>query len=164
MYTRAEFFSLVRKTPTCWLWEGMIDPHTGYGFVYWRGSIRPRRVHIIAWELYHGPVTPGKHILHNCDVKHCVKKKCLYAGNRKDNARDYVQRQSHKINTVKLTPDDVREIRQMAKDIGMPPRPGIRGMSKNRGAFIKRIMLRFPQVKYKAIRRILDGESWGYLE
>ena len=47
-----------------------------------------RGAHQIAWELTYGPVPPGLHVLHRCDVPPCINPGHLWLGTNADNQRD----------------------------------------------------------------------------
>lgn len=70
----------------CWVWTGYTED--GYGRVLVRGDGKQRseRAHRLAWILEHGPIPEGKHVLHECDYRACVRH--LYLGDRFDNMRD----------------------------------------------------------------------------
>jgi hypothetical protein len=57
----------------CLLWGGFVDS-TGYGRIVI--ARRSRRVHIVAWELEHGPVPDGLQLDHvrqrGCIYRHCA--------------------------------------------------------------------------------------------
>ena len=146
MHTREDFLTHVQKTHTCWLWTASITDH-GYGQLRWHNSQR-RYAHHVAWELYHGPIPDGAHVCHTCDVKHCVNPSHLYLGSPLHNSYDFMTRQWHKHNTRKLTPDDVRRIRELGK---------IHSVSHINRAY-------YPQMEHKAIRRILSGEYWQHVK
>jgi hypothetical protein len=86
------FWSRVRKTEKCWLWEGYKDKF-GYGMLG-----RGRRgsgwvfTHRFSWELHFGPILGGKHVLHRCDNPPCVNPDHLFLGTARDNMRDMRQK------------------------------------------------------------------------
>lgn len=65
-----------------WIWLGPIN-RDGYGYLLFRGY----RVaaHRMAYELAHGPLKPDVHVLHECDVKCCVRLTHLKEGTQADN-------------------------------------------------------------------------------
>jgi len=69
----------------CELWTASIDTR-GYGHINVNG--KPQRAHRVAWELAHGHVLDGLHVLHMCDVRSCCALKHLWLGTSKDNMRD----------------------------------------------------------------------------
>lgn len=60
------FWARVRKTDTCWLWEGQIRDD-GYGI------LRGRSVHRFAYQLLRGDIPEGLEIDHICSVRNCVR-------------------------------------------------------------------------------------------
>ena len=74
------FWANVHVTPACWLWQG--STLNGYGRYQKRGA------HRLAWELTHGPIPKGLHILHKCDVPACVNTDHLFLGTHKVNMED----------------------------------------------------------------------------
>ncbi len=88
MNTFAErFWTKVRKTSKHWFWTGALTDK-GYGNV--RVGQRFKPAHVVAWELQHGSVPPGLFVLHECDLRHCVR--CLFLGTAKDNSEDMVRK------------------------------------------------------------------------
>ncbi len=85
----AERFSakLVRSDSGCLLWTGSVDSK-GYGTVQRDGVTLS--AHRAAWELKHGPVTDGLHVLHKCDNPPCCEDSHLFTGTHTDNMRDMV--------------------------------------------------------------------------
>ena len=67
----------------CWVWTKHIDDN-GYGAMGVAG--RKRRVHVVAFELEHGPVPEGMYVLHHCDNRPCIRH--TYLGTKKNNAQD----------------------------------------------------------------------------
>src|SRR5262245_49640461 len=64
------FWSRVNKTDTCWLWTAGVMGRTGYGGFRFDGCVRG--AHRFSWQLAHGPIPGGAHVLHRCDVRLCV--------------------------------------------------------------------------------------------
>ena len=89
----------------CWYWRGSLN-RLGYGCMLAMGE---SKAHRISYRLFHGPIEPGKFILHRCDVRNCVNPDHLYIGDRKDNARDKYRRQRD--TSSDLSQDQVREIK-----------------------------------------------------
>ena len=86
------FWPRVRKTETCWLWEGARD-NRGYGEI--SSGPRPARIlaaHRVAWELTYGPIPPGRYLLHSCDNPPCVRPDHLRLGTHAENAEDLKRR------------------------------------------------------------------------
>ena len=102
----------------CWPWLGA---KTGYGY----GVVRlnqPRRIegaHRVAWQLEHGSIPPGMHILHTCDNPPCCNPWHLILGTRSDNMQDMLRKGRGRAGaprgirnaSAKLDPDKVSEIR-----------------------------------------------------
>lgn len=81
----SRFWSKVRKTLTCWIWEGSRNP-AGYGHL--RSSDRLEKAHRISWEIHFGSIPDGMAVLHRCDNPPCVAPFHLWLGTQKDNAAD----------------------------------------------------------------------------
>ena len=84
--TVRRFESYIHTCPNtgCWLWGGGLEP-TGYG-VFRAGS--KQNAHRVAWEIYRGPIPPGKMVCHHCDVRWCANPAHLFVGMARDNVRD----------------------------------------------------------------------------
>ena len=76
----------VKKTDTCWLWQGSIVGN-GYGNIYVNNK-KNDRTHRVAWKIFHGEIPKGMHVLHHCDVRHCVNPDHLFLGNHRINFLD----------------------------------------------------------------------------
>lgn len=53
---------------------------------------RDQYVHRVAYQLAHGPVPDGLHVLHSCDVPRCIEPAHLRAGTNAQNIDDKVSR------------------------------------------------------------------------
>src|SRR5688572_768407 len=91
--SRGDFWSKVLKTECCWLWTRSRTGTLSYGAYWQNGAIV--RAHRVAYELTVGPIPEGLHLLHECDVPHCVRPDHLRPGTRVDNQRDMVAKDRH---------------------------------------------------------------------
>lgn len=66
----------------CWLWTRYRD-EDGYGHIARNG--RAPGVHIVAWELFRGPVPDGLELDHLCRVRHCANPDHLEPVTRAEN-------------------------------------------------------------------------------
>lgn len=98
----------------CWLWTAAKHPR-GYGAIF----VGKRRLmaHRVAWEITHGPIPEGLHVLHKCDTPLCVRPSHLWLGTHIDNMRDRdakgrnVNKRGSQHARSKLTEAQVRAIR-----------------------------------------------------
>lgn len=103
------FWAAVKKASPdeCWEWQKSTVP-AGYGQIQHNG--KNRTAHRVSWELHHGEIPEGMHVLHRCDNRACVNPSHLFLGTHLDNVRDMVKKGR---NNRKLTPAQVREIRSI---------------------------------------------------
>ncbi len=109
------FWAKVKKTNECWLWTGA-QFSNGYGQL--RLDRRLQRAHRVSYFLTFGAFPDDQDVLHDCDVRLCVKPTHLYLGDDIDNARDreargrghHVKGEQH--GSAILTEEDVFEIRR----------------------------------------------------
>jgi hypothetical protein len=94
------FWQNVKKTKTCWLWQGSKIPK-GYGQFHYRLGPHRRRMlkaHVYAYVFYHPKhkyllkprKVAGTLVCHSCDVRHCVNPAHLWIGTQFDNIRDMI--------------------------------------------------------------------------
>jgi hypothetical protein len=105
----------------CWLWTGGTGGK-GYGVIC--VSRRNRYVHRLAAHLYLGfDLASPLLVLHRCDTPACLFPEHLFWGTHADNIHDCMAKgrfnatgraNGERVNTAKLTPDDVRAIRVLA--------------------------------------------------
>lgn len=115
------FWSKVKigSTDQCWEWQAGRNPK-GYGQFMSERPGRPILAHRQAWELTHGKVENGLHVLHSCDHPWCCNPAHLWLGTNAQNHADKMSKgrasgpRGDRHASVKLTSDDVRAIRALA--------------------------------------------------
>lgn len=90
----------------CWNWLGNID-RNGYGRCKWMN--RQAHAHRVFFIHRYGDVPEGREVHHVCRNRRCVNPDHLRAVTRAENTQDGA--------SAKLTPDDVREIRRVMKEL-----------------------------------------------
>jgi hypothetical protein len=99
----------------CWLWTGAINKHTGYGIIRVAYKQHGDRVHRVVYELEVGPISPGKLVMHECDVKRCCRPSHLRVGTQAENLAQARERGLHafgeRAGNAVLTEAKVREAR-----------------------------------------------------
>ena len=65
------FLAYVRKTESCWIWEGSIGTR-GYGQITWKIDGRRPKAHRVSYQLFVGPIQAGFVLDHLCWNTSCV--------------------------------------------------------------------------------------------
>ena len=109
-----KFWSLVKKGPACWEWQGRLLEN-GYGRISFKG--KAFKAHRIAYLLINGEISPDKLICHSCDNKKCCNPFHLWQGTPQQNSQDRAEKFrgtfGETVNTCKLTEAKVLEIRKI---------------------------------------------------
>lgn len=94
----------------CWLWTGAKHP-TGYGIVKVAG--KQWVVHRYVSTLVAGEIPTETHILHSCDTPLCSNPAHLWRGSHADNMADKRSKGRTSAPAVRLTQQQVQEIRSL---------------------------------------------------
>lgn len=135
---QANIWGRAKKENGCWNWNGY-KIKTGYGRVHFRG--KRTLAHRAAWELTHGKIPAGKHVLHKCDNPSCINPEHLFLGSHVDNMNDRLLKER---TASKLTKRDVILIRSCP------------GFSHKRWANLL-------NVSVTAIAQIRRKETWAWV-
>lgn len=109
----ARFFSKVKKTRSCWLWQAATATG-GHGMFWW--CTKATSAHRVSWIIHNGPVPRLCKVLHNCpggDNPACVNPAHLWLGTNKDNSQDMAKK--NRAASV-LTPRQVRQIKRRLRN------------------------------------------------
>lgn len=77
------FWSKVKKTDGCWIWQGHVNKKTHYGMI--QVNHAPKLVHVISFEWSNGSIPEGMEIDHLCRNRICVNPDHLEAVKHRDN-------------------------------------------------------------------------------
>lgn len=136
----------------CWVWKSALNPW-GYG-VCTKSVYGSARAHRAAYHIFKGDIPEGDHVLHTCDVRHCVNPSHLWLGSHTDNMRDRQEKgrwEPPRLRGVenpmsKLSDKDVVEIRKRCAA----------------GEAQQRIADEY-QVGQMTISRIVRQETWAHV-
>ena len=136
---------MTRLLPTpCKTSGGYHNPDNGYPYSSYMG--KPDKLSRIVWRKTNGPIPSGMVVRHICDNIKCIAIDHLELGTQGDNMVDRVQRARRNNTNLKLTPDDVRNIRKRLSQ-------GDKGID---------IAFAF-QVSKHTVSLIKNGKSWQHV-
>lgn len=138
----------VKKTDSCWFWQGYTSKQTGYGSLHLSRE-KVVYAHRYAYELHNGTIPNNLIVRHTCDTRNCVNPDHLILGTLADNCLDRVRRgrtaSGEKNGSAKLNKEQVKKIREEYK-------PGYITLSE---------MGRRYGVSHTCIRQIVSGMNWS---
>lgn len=147
---------ITRNDNGCWEWNGTYRGK-GYGVMAVGGIQGGVYTHRLSAHLYHDfELDSDRYVLHRCDNPRCCNPEHLFIGTAKDNLYDCIAKgrfsvanraRGERVNTAKLTADDVRAIRQAA----------------NQGATFKGLSRQYG-VSDVNIRMIVTRRTWRHVE
>jgi hypothetical protein len=80
--------SKVKLEDGCWLWQGArMGGSSAYGKVR-QGSLKPKFVHRVSYEVFKGSLNANLMVLHTCNTPLCINPEHLYQGTQTDNMHD----------------------------------------------------------------------------
>jgi len=111
---KKRFLRYIDKTDSCWLWNGIPSK---CGYAYFKINNKSYLAHRVSWLIAGNTIPDDKpYLRHKCKSKICVNPDHLeigtHAENMSDKIRDGTIVRGEKVNTAKLTEEQVLQIRQ----------------------------------------------------
>lgn len=139
---KSRYWGKVDKSDDCWWWTASTDG-SGYGKIVFNGTLLGS--HRVAKFLDEQRDISEKQANHYCGNRDCVNPDHIYLGTQAENIQDTVM--DGNSNLQKLSPDDVREIRQIREETGRKHQD----IADDFG------------VCRETVGKILRGENWAHL-
>ncbi len=140
------YWAKVRKTKTCWLWQGSCNT-SKYGQFYFENKMAT--AHRVSWAMHFGSIPEGKHVLHRCDVKLCIRPTHLWLGTHIDNMKDMAEKGRAKYMRGAQHGNSKLKLNQVLK-IKMSTGKSLRWLADKYG------------VSFGHISKIKKGSRWTY--
>ena len=145
-----QFWNQLLRDGECRVWSGYRN-RGGYGRLSYRHE--QWSAHRLAFTLANGPIPLGFQVRHSCDNPPCCNPDHLSIGTMEENNRDRVDRgrthlsgRSGEANSsARLTPDQVREIRQVYSE----------------GRTSQAALAKIFGVSKQHVARIVNGQRWS---
>lgn len=102
---RLEHVGWTETASGCWQWNGC-KSSTGYG-MFGRHTLAHRAM----YEVFKGPIGPGRVVCHTCDNRICVNPDHLWEGTQSENIQDMWDK-GRKKRPIKLNPEQRRSIKE----------------------------------------------------
>ncbi|MCK5607586.1 HNH endonuclease [Candidatus Pacearchaeota archaeon] len=132
----------------CIEWQGCRNA-CGYGVV--RVDRATMLAHRVTYEAFVKKIPSGLQVLHQCDNPACVNIKHLFIGTHQDNMNDKKKKgrdaTGEAVGGSKLTPSDVRKIREM----------------NSTGEYSLNKMGKKFSVSHKTIQKVVNGVTWKHV-
>lgn len=143
----------------CWHWTG--SRHLGYGNCG-KEPYGSAKAHRASYLIFKGDIPAGMHVLHSCDVRHCVNPDHLRVGTHTENMRDMVTRGRHKATGgVKIQPGQYAgEAHPRAK---LAERDVLQIRARGTLGEPRRLIASDYGVGKSCITRIISRESWSHV-
>lgn len=113
--TEQRFTRFVKKSRSCWEWNGSIDR---YGYGTFKFQYKMHKAHRIAYMLWCDGDLDGTLVVHHtCSNRKCVRPEHLQAVTRADNSAEMLDRRK-KDKRIKELEDEVDRLRKELRLVG----------------------------------------------
>jgi hypothetical protein len=143
------FWSRVRRTGDCWLWQGTVNDD-GYGQFAHAGQ---RSAHRVAFVITFGYILPGFHVCHRCDNPPCVNPSHLFVATHVDNMYD----KTRKGRALCTGGEQNRHARLTVEQVIAMRRDYLTG------GYTYAVLGAKYRVSYQQAHRIVTGQRWSSL-
>lgn len=105
-------YNFVKDAKGCWTWNAGRLTEDGYGMKRYCGKYI--LTHRLSWMLFYGSIPESLCVLHDCDVRSCIRPDHLFLGTQAENVSDmnlkgrYVQARGN----LKILDSQLESIRQ----------------------------------------------------
>jgi hypothetical protein len=149
-HIKNQFEKFIIKKDGCWGWKKALDK-SGYARIS-MGRSKIILGHRASWIIHNGLIPDDIFVCHHCDNPGCTNPEHLFLGTPKDNVQDCLNKKRRTASSglnhynVKLTEDQVREIKKLLKEKVSQSKLG------------KKF-----NVSPSTIQNIADGKTWKHI-